>query len=137
MMVLFWKLIWRNRVVSLSVITKFISPTANQIVKAFLQHPLGVAVAGKKIYVADTLNHKIKALDLDSKMVSTVWGSGKPGDADGEYPQFNEPNGIAYDGQKNLYIADTNNNAIKVGNLQTGMVSTLKITGLTAPVKAN
>jgi DNA-binding beta-propeller fold protein YncE len=106
-------------------------------VKAFLQHPLGVAVAGKKIYVADTLNHKIKALDLDSKMVSTVWGSGKPGDADGEYPQFNEPNGIAYDGQKNLYIADTNNNAIKVGNLQTGMVSTLKITGLTAPVKAN
>ncbi len=105
--------------------------------KAFLQHPLGVAVAGKKVYVADTLNHKIKALDLDSKMVSTVWGSGKPGNADGEYPQFNEPNGIAYDGRKNLYIADTNNNRIKVGNLQTGMVSALKITGLTAPAKLN
>jgi thiol-disulfide isomerase/thioredoxin len=100
--------------------------------KAFLQHPLGVTVSGKKIYVADTLNHKIKVIDFDLKIVRTVWGSGKPGDADGDHPQFNEPNGIAIIGD-NVYIADTNNNVIKVGNLKTGRVSKLHIAGLNSP----
>ncbi|MBI2812085.1 MAG: redoxin domain-containing protein [Candidatus Melainabacteria bacterium] len=100
--------------------------------KAFLKHPLGVAVAGNTVYVADTLNHKIRAIDLTTKMVSTLWGSGKAGNAVGDYPQFNEPNGIALFG-KDIYIADTNNHEIKVGNLATGQVTAFKINGLTPP----
>lgn len=100
--------------------------------RAFLKHPLGLAVSANKVYVADTLNHKIKVIDTKSKMASTVWGSGKVGNAIGDYPQFNEPNGIALFGG-NLYIADTNNNEIKVGNLSNGLVSAFKIDGLTAP----
>ncbi|MBS1952811.1 MAG: redoxin domain-containing protein [Cyanobacteria bacterium SZAS-4] len=102
------------------------------LTKAFLKHPLGLAVAGNKIYVADTLNHKIRTIDLSTKMVSTLWGSGKVGDAVGDYPQFNEPNGVALFGQ-DMYIADTNNNEIKVGNLSTGRVTAFKIKGLAPP----
>ncbi len=101
--------------------------------KAFLKHPLGVAVAGDKIYVADTLNHKIRTIDLKTKMVSTLWGSGKAGNAVGDYPQFNEPNGIALYGN-NIFIADTNNNDIKVGNLTNGQVTTLAVKGLAPPL---
>ncbi len=97
--------------------------------KAFLKHPLGLTVSGAKIYVADTLNHKIRTIDLKTKTVSTLWGSGKAGDAVGDYPQFNEPNGVALVGN-NLYIADTNNNEIKVGNLATGQVTAFEIKGL-------
>ncbi|CAN5485628.1 thioredoxin-like domain-containing protein [soil metagenome] len=102
------------------------------LTKAFLTHPLGVAVAGNNVYVADTLNHKVRTIDLSTKMVSTLWGSGKAGNAVGDYAQFNEPNGIALLGQ-NMYIADTNNNEIKVGNLANGQVTAFKIKGLTAP----
>jgi len=100
--------------------------------KAFLKHPLGIITAGNKLYVADTLNHKIKSIDLVSKTVSTVWGTGKPGNAVGKHPEFNEPNGLAIDGQK-VYVADTNNNEIKVGDLSNGQVSAFKISGLTSP----
>lgn len=100
--------------------------------KAFLKHPLGVVAAGKILYVADTLNHKIKSIDLDAKTISTIWGSGKPGNAVGDYPQFNEPNGIAIYG-KNLYIADTNNNEIKVGDLSDGQIKKFEISALTSP----
>lgn len=102
------------------------------LAKAFFTHPLGVAVSGNKVYVADTLNHKIRTIDTKTKMVSTLWGSGKAGNAVGDYPQFNEPNGIAVLG-KNMYIADTNNNEIKVGNLSDGKVTAFKISGLTGP----
>lgn len=100
--------------------------------KAYLKHPLGIIAAGNKLYVADTLNHKIKSVNLTSKTISTVWGSGKPGNAVGDYPQFNEPNGLAIDGDQ-IYIADTNNNEIKVGNLSNGQVRAFKISGLTSP----
>lgn len=100
--------------------------------KALLKHPLGLVAAGKSLYVADTLNHKIKRIDLDAQTITTVWGAGKPGNAVGEYPQFNEPNGIAVDGNS-LFIADTNNNQIKVGNLSNGQVRAFRINNLTAP----
>lgn len=100
--------------------------------KALLKHPLGIVAAGNKLYVADTLNHKIKCIDLVSKKVSTVWGTGKPGNAIGSHPEFNEPNGLAIDGNL-IYIADTNNNEIKVGNLQNGKVSAFKVSELISP----
>lgn len=96
---------------------------------ALLQHPVGIGLAPGKLIVADTLNHKIKTLDLISNSISTTWGSGKPGYNDGEYPQFNEPNGLACAGNL-VYIADTGNNAIRVGNLDNGQLKTLKVNGL-------
>ena len=41
--------------------------------------PQGLAVAGKTLYVADTGNHLLRAVDLESLEVTTVGGSGERG----------------------------------------------------------
>lgn len=97
-----------------------------------LQHPLGVALYGKNLLIADTYNHKIKLLNLKNSTVETFLGNGKDGQTDGKKPTFYEPGGLSIAGGK-LFVADTNNNAVRVVDLQTKEVSTLKISGLTAP----
>ncbi len=98
---------------------------------ALLQHALGVAYHDNKIYVTDTYNNKIKEVDAKTGVVKTLAGMGKPGLAD-EPAQFDEPAGIS---QANglLFIADTNNHAIRTVDLKTGKVATLAIDGLTYP----
>jgi DNA-binding beta-propeller fold protein YncE len=97
-----------------------------------LQHPLGVTLYDGKILIADTYNHKIKMLDAASRTVRTFLGTGKSGQADGKTPTFYEPAGLSVADGK-LYIADTDNHAIRVVDLQTNAVSTLRIEGLTPP----
>jgi DNA-binding beta-propeller fold protein YncE len=99
-----------------------------------LQHPLGLASYGDKILIADTYNHKIKELDPKFERVKTFLGTGKPGQADGATPSFYEPGGLAL-ANGNLYVADTNNHAIRVIDLKTKKVSTLRLNGLTPPAK--
>lgn len=98
-----------------------------------LQHPLGVALWGDKILLADTYNHKIKLLDTSKKTVETFLGTGKSGQKDGLKATFYEPGGLSIAAGK-LYVADTNNQAIRVVDLKTKTVSTLKIEGLTPPI---
>ncbi|HEY0429836.1 MAG TPA: thioredoxin-like domain-containing protein [Pyrinomonadaceae bacterium] len=102
--------------------------------EARLQHPLGVAFYNGSVFVADTYNHKIKILDPSKQTVKTFLGSGKSGQTDGKTPTFYEPAGLSVAGGK-LYVADTNNHAIRVVDLKTKTVSTLKIEGLTPPAK--
>jgi hypothetical protein len=62
----------------------------------------------------------------------TLVGTVQPGDSDNP-PQFDEPAGISAAAGK-LYVADTNNHAIRVIDLVNGnRVSTLEIAGLTPP----
>ncbi|MDQ3321271.1 MAG: redoxin domain-containing protein [Acidobacteriota bacterium] len=98
-----------------------------------LQHPLGVALYDGKLLLADTYNHKIKLLDANEKTVETFLGTGKSGQIDGAKPTFYEPGGLSIAAGK-LFVADTNNQAIRVVDLKTKQVSTLKIEGLTPPV---
>ena len=97
-----------------------------------LQHPLGLVVYGDKLLVADTYNHKIKELDPKRQRVSSLFGTGKPGQVDGKAARFYEPAGLTIAGDK-LYVADTNNQAIRVVDLKTRLTSTLKINGLMPP----
>jgi thiol-disulfide isomerase/thioredoxin len=97
-----------------------------------LQHPLGLARWHDKLLIADTYNHKIKVLDPVARSVKTFAGSGKPGQADGRQPSFYEPGGLAVAGDK-LYVADTNNHAIRVVDLKTKETKTLSIKGLQPP----
>jgi DNA-binding beta-propeller fold protein YncE len=99
-----------------------------------LQHPLGLASYGNKILIADTYNHKIKELDPKQESVKTFLGTGKPGQSDGASPSFYEPGGLSL-ANGNLYVADTNNHAIRVVDLKTKRVSTLRLSGLTPPAK--
>lgn len=100
-----------------------------------LQHPLGLVTFGDKLLIADTYNHKIKELDPKQKKVTTLLGTGKPGQADGPTPSFYEPGGLTL-ANNTLYIADTNNHAIRVVDLKTKRTSTLRINGLTPPAKS-
>ncbi|HWB11914.1 MAG TPA: thioredoxin-like domain-containing protein [Pirellulales bacterium] len=103
--------------------------------KVRLQHCLGVAYLDGQIYVADTYNNKIKAIDPKTKTCHTIAGDGKPGTTD-DPPQFDEPAGISATGGR-LYVADTNNHLIRVIDLDHGnRVTTLAIEGLQAPQPA-
>ncbi len=99
--------------------------------QALLQHPIGIAYHDGLIYVADTYNNKVKAFDPKTRVIRTVIGNGQPGYQDGLAAQalLNEPCGLTFAGDK-LYIADTNNNLIRVWDPKSGQVSTLTLSGL-------
>ncbi|HEV2762900.1 MAG TPA: thioredoxin-like domain-containing protein, partial [Pyrinomonadaceae bacterium] len=97
-----------------------------------LQHPLGVVVHEGRVLIADTYNHKIKQLDPATGTVKTLYGTGKPGQADGARPAFYEPGGLSVAAGK-LYVADTNNHAVRVVDLKTGQAATLHLRGLRPP----
>ncbi|MBX9788516.1 MAG: redoxin domain-containing protein [Pirellulales bacterium] len=99
-----------------------------------LQHALGVVFHDGRLYVADTYNNKIKVIDVKDASCTTLAGTGKAGRSD-EPAQFDEPGGISFAAGK-LYVADTNNHAIRVVDLAAGnRVETLAIEGLKPPVK--
>ncbi len=104
--------------------------------KARLQHPLGVAWADGTLYVADTYNNKIKAIDVGTRICRTIAGTGQPGNADAEKgldATFNEPGGLSAAAGK-LFVADTNNHAVRIVELaQPNRVTTLKIDDLLPP----
>ncbi|MEO8607875.1 MAG: thioredoxin-like domain-containing protein [Chloroflexota bacterium] len=94
-----------------------------------LQHALGL-VGGDDglLYIADTYNSKIKVLDPKTDQLTTLFGLGSPGgyrDGDAETAAFDEPGGLAYANGK-LYVADTNNQAIRVIDLASKTVSTVQ-----------
>jgi DNA-binding beta-propeller fold protein YncE len=97
---------------------------------AKLQHPQGIAYGGGKLFVADTYNHKLKHIDLQSSAVGTLAGDER-GRADGPGPtaRFDEPGGLSYASGK-LYVADTNNHVIRVVDAASGQVSTLTLSNL-------
>ncbi|OLE50826.1 MAG: hypothetical protein AUG51_26095 [Acidobacteria bacterium 13_1_20CM_3_53_8] len=97
-----------------------------------LQHPLGIVTYEGKLFIADTYNHKIKELDTQSRTVRTFAGTGKPGQEDGAQSAFYEPGGLSVANGK-LYVADTNNHAVRVVDLKTKQTSTLVIKGLRPP----
>jgi hypothetical protein len=100
-----------------------------------LQHPLGLLLLGDKVLIADTYNHKIKELDPRRRSVKSLFGMGKPGQMDGNAPSFYEPGGLTTANGK-LYVADTNNHAVRVIDLKTKQTTTLRIKGLMPPTRA-
>jgi DNA-binding beta-propeller fold protein YncE len=91
-----------------------------------LQHALGVTLGAQGVlYVADTYNHKIKQIDPAERRSRTLFGKTESGLRDGNDPLFNEPGGLSYANGR-LYIADTNNNAIRVADLANGIVATVQ-----------
>jgi len=95
-----------------------------------LQHPLGITYDRGSLYVADTYNHKIKKINIADRRSESWLGTGKPGMRDGNSPQFYEPGGLSIANGK-LYLADTDNHAIRVIDLKSRNTQTLTIAGLT------
>ncbi|REK10974.1 MAG: hypothetical protein DWQ37_15905 [Planctomycetota bacterium] len=101
-----------------------------------LQHALGVVYHDGLLYVADTYNNKIKIVDPARATSTTLAGTGEPGAEDSPQAEFDEPAGLTYAAGK-LYIADTNNHAIRTIDLDNdNQVATLEIKGLEPPKAA-
>jgi DNA-binding beta-propeller fold protein YncE len=98
---------------------------------AQLQHVQGITSDGERLFITDTYNHKIKVISLSDATVTTLSGSGKRGliDGDASEAEFDEPAGIAWHNDK-LYVADTNNHAIRIVDTDSGAVITLELKGL-------
>jgi DNA-binding beta-propeller fold protein YncE len=98
---------------------------------ALLEHPQGIAYAGGVLYVADTYNHKLRTVDPATRQVRVVAGGDQSGFHDGQGLQSRlaEPTGLSVAGGV-LYVADTNNNVIRLLDLRTDEVSTLQLTNL-------
>ncbi len=87
-------------------------------------------VGSKRIFIADSTNHRIVITDLDGKKIA-VAGSGKEGLKDGPFAeaQFSDPQGMTLDGDT-LYVADRKNHAIRALNLKDETVKLVAGTGL-------
>ena len=93
-----------------------------------LQHPLGIAASPRGLAIADTYNHRIKMLDPATGAVQTFAGTGEEGTVDGHRSRarFYEPGGISATSTA-IYVADTNNHAIRRIDLQGDRVETLSV----------
>jgi uncharacterized protein (TIGR03437 family) len=83
--------------------------------------PLGVAVdSAGNVYIADTNSNRIQK--VSGGVITTVAGTGQGGSVGGfsgdggpaTSAQLNDPQGVAVDSAGNVYIADTNNNRIRM-----------------------
>jgi DNA-binding beta-propeller fold protein YncE len=95
---------------------------------ALLQHVQAVCFVDGLLYLADTYNNRIKTLNPQTREVKSFAGNGTAGFQDGALheAQFNEPAGLAAANGK-IYVADTNNHAIRVIDIAEGTVETLTV----------
>lgn len=85
-----------------------------------------------RLFIADSNHHRILVVSLRDNRVEMAIGAGTPGFRDGAFDKahFNNPQGMAYDPDADaLYIADTDNHAIRKADLRARTVETLAGTG--------
>jgi DNA-binding beta-propeller fold protein YncE len=100
---------------------------------ALLNFPTAIAVdAEGDLYIADTMNHRIRRVDARSGRITTIAGVGLPrfgGDGGPAVAAgLNEPAALAVQGSR-LYVADQSNNRVRMIDLRTAVISTIAGTG--------
>ncbi|MBK8477073.1 MAG: SMP-30/gluconolactonase/LRE family protein [Opitutaceae bacterium] len=83
---------------------------------ARFNQPEGIlAATDGTVYVADTLNHTIRKITTAGIVTTLAGTAGEQGDADGSgaAARFRHPQGLAFDNEGNLVVADTFNNMIR------------------------
>jgi len=85
--------------------------------------------AGNRLFISDTGHNRIVQTDLEGKSPLVI-GSGAEGFVDGAFAKarFNRPQGMCLDADT-LYVADTENHAIRTVELSSKQVSTISGTG--------
>ena len=101
---------------------------------AAIGSPAGVAIDSRgDIYIADGATHRIRKVDIERNMISTVAGTGNPGFSGDGGPAaaaaLSSPYGLAFDDDDNLYIADSGNHRIRKIDTATGTIITVAGSG--------
>ena len=104
--------------------------------EAMLNQPSALAVdAQGNLYIADTGNHRIRRVDVATRIIVTVAGDGEPGfegdGGDATVARLDSPGGVAVDAGGNLYIADTGNNRVRRVDAFSGQIVTVAGDGQT------
>jgi hypothetical protein len=84
---------------------------------ARLGGPKGLAWGGGLLYVADTENHVIRAIDPKTGLIRTVLGTGQRGDGPEPDPRrcaLARPHGVLADSRGVLYVGDSEAHRIRV-----------------------
>jgi hypothetical protein len=96
---------------------------------ATLSYPTRVSIdISGNIYIADYANNRIRKVDHNSGIITTVAGNGTAGYSGDNGPatsaSLRSPLGVSVDASGNIYIADTDNNRIRKVDIS-GTISTL------------
>lgn len=96
--------------------------------QAQLNAPEGVFIdAAGHLYIADTGNHRIRKVDTQTGVITTVSGSGIAGalgnGGSALQARLNVPRRIFVSVLGDLYISDTGNNWVRKVDAQTGMIA--------------
>jgi sugar lactone lactonase YvrE len=84
---------------------------------AKLAGPKGLALGGGRLYVADTESHVIRAIALDSGIITTVVGTGRRGDGPEPDPlgcALSRPHGVFVGRDGVLYVSDSEAHRIRI-----------------------
>jgi sugar lactone lactonase YvrE len=84
---------------------------------ATLAGPKGLALAGRRLYLADTESHTVRGIDLDSGVITTVLGTGTRGDGPETDPlqcKLARPHGLYAGPNGVLYVGDSEAHRIRV-----------------------
>lgn len=112
-----------------------ISPESRRARSALLNFP-GKLLADEgsaRLFVADSNHNRIVVISLRDESILALIGSGAAGLQDGSFAEarFNKPQGLALDGDI-LYVADTENHAVRRVDLKHETVETIAGTGAQA-----
>ena len=101
----------------------------NRLLDSGLRFPgkLASDVNGSRLFISDSNNHRIVITKMSGEFIDQIGGNGAKL-VDGPYESccFKRPQGVCYDGDRDiLYVADTENHALRQVDLNTRMVRTL------------
>lgn len=96
---------------------------------AQLSYPSSIHGDNRHIYIADSKNHRVRKVDKQTGIITTVAGNGEADfDGDGgpaELASLSLPQDVFIDKKGDLYIADRENGRIRMVDGSTGLITTV------------